>query len=103
MKSDFNSIISSKTPVLIDFHAEWCSPCKALAPILKQIKKELGDDVKIIKIDIDKNTSLASRYNVKGVPTMLLFKDGLQIWRQSSVLQKQEILNNIKRFTNERN
>ena len=96
MKSNFNKIINSETPVLIDFFADWCGPCKMLAPILKQVKEELGDAVKIIKIDVDKNQPLAAKYQVRGVPTMLLFKKGKQVWRQSGVLQKNEIINIIK-------
>jgi len=96
MKSNFNKIINSETPVLVDFFADWCGPCKMLAPILKEVKKELGDAVKIIKIDVDKNQPLASKYQVRGVPTMLLFKNGNQVWRQSGVLQKSDILNTIK-------
>jgi len=96
MKSNFNKIINSKTPVLIDFHAHWCGPCKMLAPILKEVKKELGTAVKIIKIDVDKNQPLAEKYQVRGVPTMLLFKKGKQVWRQSGVLQKNEIINVIR-------
>ena len=96
MKSSFNKIINYETPVLVDFFAHWCGPCKMLAPILKQVKDELGDAIKIIKIDVDKNQPLASQYQVRGVPTMLLFKKGKQVWRQSGVLQKNEIINAIR-------
>jgi thioredoxin 1 len=96
MKSNFNAIISSNTPVLVDFFAEWCGPCKMLAPILEHVKEELGESVKIVKIDVDKNQPLAAQYQVRGVPTMLLFKDGKQLWRQSGVLQKIDIIKIIK-------
>jgi len=92
MKSNFNSIINSETPVLIDFYADWCGPCKSLAPILKQVKDELGNAIKIVKIDVDKNQPLAAQYQVRGVPTMLLFKNGKQLWRQSGVLQKNDLV-----------
>ena len=82
--------------MLVDFFAEWCGPCKMLAPILKQVKEELGDSVKIVKIDVDKNQALANQYQVRGVPTMLLFKNGTQVWRQSGVLQKNDIVNVVK-------
>jgi len=96
MKNNFNNIIQSETPVLIDFHADWCGPCKMLAPILKEVKEELEDGIKIIKIDVDKNQPLAAKYQVRGVPTMILFKKGEQVWRQSGVLQKNDIINIIK-------
>ncbi len=95
MKSSFNTIIDSKTPVLVDFFADWCGPCKVLAPILKEVKDELGENIKIIKIDVDKNQPLASKYQVRGVPTMILFKNGKQLWRQSGVLQKRDIISVI--------
>lgn len=96
MKSSFDKIIDSGTPVLVDFFADWCGPCKMLAPILKQVKDELGENVKIVKIDVDKNQPLAQKYQVRGVPTMLLFKGGKQVWRQSGVLQKNAIVSTIK-------
>ncbi len=92
MKKSFNDIINSNKAVLVDFSAQWCGPCKVLAPILKQVKNEVGDTVKIIKIDVDKNQPLSTSYKVMGVPTLILFVDGKQVWRQSGVLQKQELL-----------
>ena len=96
MKSSFDKIIASNTPVLVDFFATWCGPCKMLAPILKEVKDELGEEIKIVKIDVDKNQPLAQKYQVRGVPTMLLFKDGKQVWRQSGVVQKNAIVEIIK-------
>ncbi len=96
MKSNFSEIIKDSKPVLVDFHADWCGPCKMLAPILKDAKAELGDGVKIVKIDVDKNEALAGKYQVKGVPTLILFKNGEQLWRQSGVIQKDEIIRIIK-------
>jgi thioredoxin 1 len=96
MKSSFKKIISSDVPVLIDFYADWCGPCKALAPILQDVKKELGESIKIVKVDVDKNASLARKFQVQGVPTMLLFKKGEIVWRQSGVLAKDAILQVIR-------
>ncbi len=99
MKSSFKNIIDSEVPVLVDFFADWCGPCKMLAPILKQVKEDMGDGLKIVKIDVDKNQKLASKYNVRGVPTMILFKDGTQLWRQSGVLQKNDIIAVVKQHS----
>jgi thioredoxin 1 len=99
MKQNFGKLIAGQIPVLVDFHADWCGPCKMLAPILKQVKEELGDTIKIVKIDVDKNQSIASRYQVRGVPTMLLFKDKKQLWRQSGVLPKEEIIRIIESYS----
>lgn len=93
--SSFSEIINQPIPVLIDFYAEWCGPCKMMAPVLKQVKDNLGERVTIIKIDVDKNQELAAKYQVRGVPTLILFKNGKQLWRQSGVLQKDEIINII--------
>ena len=99
MKGKFDTLIASEIPVLVDFFAEWCGPCKTLAPILKSVKDELGDAVKIVKIDVDKNQPLAGKYQVRGVPTMILFKNGKQLWRKSGALPKHEIVGAIKEIS----
>lgn len=96
MKSSFSEIINSDKPVLVDFFADWCGPCKTLAPILKDTKDELGEDVKIVKIDVDRNQQLSEKYQVRGVPTLILFKNGQQLWRQSGVVQKAALVQLIK-------
>jgi len=95
--SKFSEIINQDKPVLIDFYAEWCGPCKMMSPILKDVKDSLGEAVSILKIDVDKNQPLAAKYQVRGVPTLLLFKQGKQLWRQSGVVQKEDLIKIINR------
>jgi len=96
----FNDIINSANPVLVDFFATWCGPCQMLSPVLKQVKENLGERITIIKIDVDKNQELAQKHQVRGVPTMMLFQEGKQLWRQSGVLTKDEIIKIILDKTN---
>jgi thioredoxin 1 len=98
--SNFHTIIQSEKPVLIDFFATWCGPCKMLGPVLKEVKDSLGDRISIIKIDVDKNQQISSQYQVRGVPTMILFQNGKQLWRQSGVLTKEEIIKTILEKSN---
>jgi thioredoxin 1 len=90
--SKFNELINSDQPVLVDFSAEWCGPCKTMAPILSEVSKELNGKAKILKVDIDKNPQAASHYNIRSVPTLLLFKKGKVLWQQSGVVQARQLL-----------
>ena len=94
----FNEIIQSDKPVLVDFFAEWCGPCKMMSPILKEVKDSLGDDVTIIKVDVDKNPQAAAAYQVQGVPTLIVFKKGKAVWRQSGVVPKAGLVNILQQF-----
>lgn len=93
MKGKFDSLIHDIRPVVVDFHALWCSPCKIQSPILKEVANELGDRIKVIKIDVDQNSEIAGRYNIQSVPTLVMFKNGKQIWRQSGVVSKNQLYN----------
>ena len=96
----FQQLIQKDQPVLVDFFATWCGPCQMLAPILKQVKESLGERITIIKIDVDKNQAIAAQYHVRGVPTMLLFQNGKQLWRQSGVVSKEELIKIIVEKSN---
>ncbi|MEM0577024.1 thioredoxin [Flavobacterium polysaccharolyticum] len=96
----FQQLIQKDQPVLVDFFATWCGPCQMLTPILKQVKESLGERITIIKIDVDKNQAIAAQYQVRGVPTMLLFQNGKQLWRQSGVVSKDELVKIIVEKSN---
>ena len=98
--SSFNQIIQSDQPVLVDFFATWCGPCQMLAPILQDVKANLGERISIIKIDVDKNQAVAAQYQVRGVPTMILFQNGKPLWRQSGVISKEDIIKIILEKSN---
>jgi thioredoxin 1 len=94
--ASFKDIINKEQPVLVDFYADWCGPCQTMMPILKEVKDTLGEAVSILKINIDKNQSIATRFQVRGVPTFMLYKNGKQVWRQSGLIQKNELIQLIK-------
>ena len=90
--SSLQTLINSEKPLLVDFFATWCGPCQMLNPVIKEVKDSFKDRIAIIKIDVDKNEAVAAHYRVKGVPTMMLFQNGKQLWRQSGVLSKEKII-----------
>ena len=94
----FNEIIQSETPVLVDFYATWCGPCKMMAPMLEDLKSKIGDKAKIIKVDVDKNPQAADKYGVRGVPTLIIFKQGKILWRQSGVVPVNQLESVIKQY-----
>ena len=98
MKTSFSELIQSEIPVLVDFSAEWCGPCKMLAPILKELKSKVGDAVKIIKIDIDANEQLAASLQIRSVPTLIVFQNGEAKWRESGVMTVVQLENVLKEF-----
>lgn len=92
MKGNFLNIVSGPTPVLVDFYADWCQPCKMQTPILQEFAREVGNRIKVIKIDVDKNPEIARRFQIQGVPTLALFKNSQITWRQSGLVTKQDLL-----------
>lgn len=100
MNAKFNTIINQSQLTLVDFYADWCGPCKMLAPILQEVKSIVKDDVKIIKVNVDQHQDLAAEFSVRGVPTMLLFKEGKMLWRQSVVLSTKDLVGIIQNHLN---
>ena len=93
MKANFETIINEAKPVIIDFHATWCGPCKVQSPILKELAGDLGDRIRVIKIDVDQNQEVAARYQIQSVPTLMIFKNGEIKYKQPGVHTKQQLMN----------
>lgn len=96
--SKFNDLINQSTPVLVDFYADWCGPCKTLAPILSNVASAVGTRAKIIKVDVDKNPVAAEHYGIRNIPTMVIFKNGQVKWRRSGVVSQQEIISALEQL-----
>lgn len=88
---NFNEIINSNTPVLVDFYADWCAPCKVMAPVLQQVSRDMEGKIRVIKIDVDKNEAVARKYQIRSIPTMILFKNGQIAWQGVGVMQAEQI------------
>ena len=96
-KKSFATLInSSSIPVLVDFYATWCGPCQTLSPIVQQVAKELGDQVKVIKVDVDRNPAAAQQFQIRSVPTLLLFKGGRILWRKAGLMTKRELISSVQ-------
>jgi thioredoxin 1 len=98
MKQSFSELINNETPVLVDFYADWCGPCKIMAPVIQDIAKDLEGKMKVIKINTDKNAAVSNQYGIQGIPTFILFKKGKVLWRQSGAMPKHQMAAEITRF-----
>lgn len=96
--NNFNELINSKKPTLVDFYADWCGPCKMMKPIIEDTKKELGNTATILKVDIESNSDVAIQYGIRSIPTLILFKEGEVVWRQSGIPPKSLIVESVKKF-----
>ena len=95
-KAKFSNLIKGQTPVLVDFYADWCQPCKVLSPTIQKVANQLDGQVKVIKINVDRNREVSTRYNIRSIPTLVLFNEGKVVWRQSGVLNEGQLLSSIK-------
>ncbi|MBL7825339.1 MAG: thioredoxin [Saprospiraceae bacterium] len=98
MKVNFADLINSDTPVLVDFYADWCGPCKVMAPVLQQVKSDVGEKVRIVKIDVDRHEALAGHYQVMSIPTLIMFKSGKEVWRQVGVVSASAIEKKVEDY-----
>ncbi len=94
----FEELVQSPVPVLVDFFAEWCGPCKAMKPILEEVKNQVGDKARIVKIDVDKHEELSTQFRIQAVPTFILFKNGESLWRHSGMIQGKELQKVIEQY-----
>ena len=97
--SSFQDLIKGEKPILVDFYADWCAPCKAMNPILKSVKSKMGDQIKILKINVDKNQAVANKFNVRGIPTFILFQSNEIKWRKSGLIDENILLEELKKAT----
>ncbi len=97
-KMSFKELVSGETPVLIDFYADWCGPCKAMTPIIKEVASEVGDKARIIKIDVDKNQTISNKLNIRGIPTFMIYKSGEVVWRASGMQSAHQLLQTIQKY-----
>lgn len=96
----FSELTQTDKPVLVDFYADWCAPCRAMKPILEDVKNRLGQHVAVFKIDVDKNQAIAERFNIMSIPTLMIFKDGKPVWRKSGMASSMELVNAVRSFDN---
>ncbi len=100
-KKTFSDLLkNSPVPVLVDFYADWCGPCKTLSPIVQEVSSMLHGRIKVIKVNVDKNQNAAMKFGIRGVPTLILFKNGAILWRQAGVMPKHQLLQTVEKFLN---
>ena len=96
--NDFNTIINSDTPTLVDFFATWCGPCKTMSPIVEETKNLLSDKAKVLKVNVDNNREVSMKYNIRSIPTMVIFKNGEIVWRKPGVTSSKDLIEEVNKF-----